>query len=1309
MASKSTGQIIGTVAGAVIGFFTGGAGYVALGAALGGMAGGLIDPPKGPTVVGPRLDDLSFQTSTLGAPLGRAYGTVPVLGNVVWLEGDKYLEVITTEEQGGKGGGGATYETAHYYATFAVSLLRVTDATKALALRRMWIGSNLVYDAGSDDLESIIASNSQSALFTFYSGTDDQQPNTRWQADKGANAVSGFPGRCYIVIYDLDLEPYSRSLAMAQVKCELAVSNETITTEIVETIFTGNLGDPTWGNSIILLGVEFDSAGADYVTYEKNNWAGNPLLLNFGRMEFPYSEETFSFDITAPEGGYGYAHGFLYCCQSDESVSLQKQVQFNGYSNIIFRWFYSDGSSSRWYSYVDDPRITYGDHACFVYDRGETFVAGDNLTAYIVKIDNVGYVNAASAVEYSVRRFGASENYIFALLYTPGADNLTTTVYKLDRETLSLVDTYTQDAVGGRGTIHVVSDDLFYTAAFKSGYGGHIYKWVDGVVVEDYGNIFPDGIGSYSRLHVVSDAPFYGYLLNYSGSYGIQNIFVFYPQVAASVAYLRDIITEECSLAGISSGEVDLSGLTNSEVRGYRIANLASIRSSLEMLQAAYPFDVAPSGYKLRFLSRGGASQATISETDLGATDGGDKLPVLLPVTREMDTQIPYKVSVRYLDPAREYDIAEQYASRPDTASVNERTVELSLVLTGDEAAQVSDVLNQKDWLERVSFGTFTLPPTYRAIEPPDVVTVEHRGQSHTLRLTRAEFLPDGRIECSGVYSTAQAYTSTASAQDALTIGQSLVPLAGSTQGYLLDIPRIRSEQDVPGIAFGLTGLASGWPGGVLLRSDDSGNTWPVVGAMNARAKVFVATESIAGHHGYSIDHGSVLTVTPRYSAHTLSSVTEDQFYAHANLAAYGADGRWEIVAFRTVTDNTGSYTLNGFLRGLYGTEWSSGLHIAGDMLILLDTTTVGFFGLPINALGSLRLYRSATQGASIDSAKDVADTYDAVNLKPLSPVDLRGSRNPLTLDWSLSSARRTRSATELFSGASVPLGESSETYQIEIFSAGYSTVKRTFSGLTSLDVEYTSSEQVEDFGANQETLYVEARQVSGMVGLGYALRESIYRYLPLDPFSDQVVLLQSMNDTGLSDVRGHTVTLVGGVSRSATYSQEGGYSANFNGTSGYYYLNGAADLALGTGDFTVEGFIRPSSISLDMALFDFRPYNTNGAYPLIYLSSAGQIVYYVSSAAVISGSHGLLTTEFAHYALVRLGGVSKIYVKGVQVGSSYTDSNNYSISSGRPVFGVATYNMASSFFSGYADQQRITKAARYSGTFTPPTSFPNP
>ena len=1298
MASKSTGQIIGTVVGAVVGFFVPGS-YVALGAALGGVVGGLIDPPKGPTIVGPRLDDLSFQTSTLGAPLGRAYGTVPVLGNVVWLEGDKYREVITSEEQGGKGGSSATYETAHYYATFAVSLLRVTDATKTVALRRMWIGSNLVYDAGSDNLESIIASNSQSALFTFYSGSDDQQPNTRWQADKGANAVSGFPGRCYIVIYDLDLEPYSRSLAMAQVKVELVVGDYAVQQEA---LFNLN-GSYHSGRNVYGMSFERDSAIYSVMNYE--TWSGNPTYVEFWKTEYGVKETQI--------GGYslasiGYTNNpfLLYISDSDRPVLVTLEGYDDGYGHTHnrVRWHELDGSTSEtqimYYGTI--PYLPYYNYSAAI-DGDDTFLAYEfggpvyKMSGSMMTVDSGG--------NYKIHKIGLSENYLFGV-YDSGYTSSSTTVYKFDRTTLALVDTFTQSVTGSNATIYVVNDDLFYTLAVN-----HVYRWESGVVVSDLGallnfSVSTDGLRAWFK--VISDNPPYGFsFVDYVGL--TKTAYLGHAVVSAETESLREIVTAECALAGLSSSDIDLTALTDSAVRGYRVANAGSIRSSLEILQAAYPFDVAPSGYDLRFVSRGGSSLVTIPETDLGAASGDDSIPLLFPMTREMDTQVPYKVALRYLDPAREYDIAEQYASRPDTASVSERTVELPLVMTGDEAAKTADILNQKDWLERVSFGPFSLPPTYREIEPPDVVTIEHRGQSHSIRLTKAEFLQDGRIECAGVYSSGQSYTSTASAQDSLTIGQSLVPLKGSTQEYLLDIPMIRSEQDVLGMSYAMSGLASGWPGGVLLRSDDSGGTWLSVGSTNNRANVFASSTALSSHHGYSIDNAAVLTVTPLYSAHTLSSVTEDQLYAHANIAAYGADGRWEVVSFRTVTENSGTYTLTDFLRGLHGTEWASGLHESGDLLIMLDGSTIGFFGLPANALGSVRLYRAVTQGASIESAENVSDTYDAVNLKPLSPVDMKGSRDPSTLDWTITWKRRTRTPVELFSGVAVPLGETSESYDVEVWNSDYSALKRTFSALSSLSIQYTNAQQVTDFGSVQDTLYLKSYQVSPSVGRGFPYTQSIYRYMPLDPFGDQVVLLQSMNDAGLTDFRGHTVTCMNGVTRSATYSQEGGYSAYFNGTSQYYYLNGSSDFSFGTGDFTIEGFIRPASVSVDMVLFDFRPNATNGAYVQIAINSSGQLCYYVSAANRIAGAHGMSTTAFSHYALVRQSGVSRLYSNGVQVGSNYTDSNNFGINANRPNFGVSAFNGTSAYFSGYADQQRITKAARYTGNFTPPTSFPDP
>ena len=99
---SSAGQIVGGVVGTVVGSFVG---YPMLGAQVGMMLGGALDPPKGPTINGPRLEDLTIQTSTYGATVPRAYGTITVSGNVFWLENNKLKETVSKKKSGGKGGG----------------------------------------------------------------------------------------------------------------------------------------------------------------------------------------------------------------------------------------------------------------------------------------------------------------------------------------------------------------------------------------------------------------------------------------------------------------------------------------------------------------------------------------------------------------------------------------------------------------------------------------------------------------------------------------------------------------------------------------------------------------------------------------------------------------------------------------------------------------------------------------------------------------------------------------------------------------------------------------------------------------------------------------------------------------------------------------------------------------------------------------------------------------------------------------------------------------------------------------------------
>ena len=62
----------------------------------------MLVPAKGPTINGPRLEDLTVQTSTYGAAIPRVYGNVKINGNILWLENNALKETVTKKKSGGK-------------------------------------------------------------------------------------------------------------------------------------------------------------------------------------------------------------------------------------------------------------------------------------------------------------------------------------------------------------------------------------------------------------------------------------------------------------------------------------------------------------------------------------------------------------------------------------------------------------------------------------------------------------------------------------------------------------------------------------------------------------------------------------------------------------------------------------------------------------------------------------------------------------------------------------------------------------------------------------------------------------------------------------------------------------------------------------------------------------------------------------------------------------------------------------------------------------------------------------------------------
>jgi len=74
------GQLVMTVVGGVAGFLVGGPMGAAIGMQLGGMVGGLL---FGPSIKGPRLQDLKVTASTYGAAIPEIYGTVRLGTNLI--------------------------------------------------------------------------------------------------------------------------------------------------------------------------------------------------------------------------------------------------------------------------------------------------------------------------------------------------------------------------------------------------------------------------------------------------------------------------------------------------------------------------------------------------------------------------------------------------------------------------------------------------------------------------------------------------------------------------------------------------------------------------------------------------------------------------------------------------------------------------------------------------------------------------------------------------------------------------------------------------------------------------------------------------------------------------------------------------------------------------------------------------------------------------------------------------------------------------------------------------------------------------
>lgn len=1288
---SSAGQVVGGVVGAVVGFYAGG--NVALGASIGMALGGYIDPPKGPKGKPPSASDLAVQTATYGAPMGRGYGTYATMGNVFWVEGNT-LRAVEVEAEGGKGGA-TVPSTYKILGTFAVGF----GEGEIDGFGRIWCSGKLVADFTAATVGGAIATAENGGTITLYTGSATQLPDDRIQADMGAANCPAYRGLHYIVFKDWPMADAGNTLMGLQVKAEIihAGINSPVCekqSDLYGTSYDGTFLGLTRLESdrLVISSTGYLAWDTDLKSVHKQQFIfGDTKALEISEIDIPeWHDEPFNSKTN------------IAILQSDSDCMLallhrNTPTRLIGYTTAG-SLFVDTGNVDSTYFPIDDYRAS--------VDRGEIFLAaiGNRIFRVGMTVDPVPYSVYKSAAAWTIKFFGVSENYLFGVLYNSSSP-YSCTVYKIDRSTLDLVDTYTQGVGGTSAKIFVVSDREFYTMPTN----GVILRWIDGIAT-DTGLRYTGPVDEYDKFFMSSPSFAWIHAIN---STPTNSVYACWLGMTADLVPLADIIEAECVSSGLlDPSNIDTSLITD-DVRGYKVSNASAIRASLEPLQTAWPFDVVPSGYVIWFVPRGQSSVATIEASELGAVAGGDVAKVRITASREMDSQLPRKLTVTYMDAGREYDQnTGPGAERLSTDAVNVEQIELPVVMSATEAAQAEEVLLWMRWIDRHDVS-FTLPPTYAHLEPADVVTVNDTAASYELRLTGVNYLPDGRIECSAKFNSTAIYTSSAVAQDAYYTGQVLT-LSGPSNVALLDIPCVDSSyMNTPGFLAGMAGYLYGWPGGQLVRSEDGGQTWANVQLFQSAAIIGSAVNVIGAGTTHIVDAASRLNVVIPMGS--LSSVSELAMFNGANHFAYGSAGRWEIVAAKNVMQEADdSWTLYDLMRGRFGTEQYMDDHAVNDAVVLLDANVLRVVGMNVGSINLPRTWRGVTAGKSIDSASDNLMTYSAVNLKPLPPVYLNGSRNPSTLDWTVTATFRTRMPVEAFSGIPTPGGESSESYALDIYDgAGYSTLKRTIDGLSTMSASYTYAQQVDDFGSERSTLYVDWVKLSATVGRGYPLRQSISRTIVIDPYFDSVVSLIHFDGTGTSitDELGNTWVAQGGATQSATNKLFGTASLALDGVTDYITSTFAADPLNGTGDFTIEWWERPQDQG-NRGRFTVRDTaisgsgNTNGVavgWDGVYWQAYGGGSSHQMGGA---GNANPLNT-WTHMALERYAGTVNLFKAGNKLGSGYADTTNYS---GNIYVAAGAYYSNAYTLLGDMEEFRITKRARYQGTnFTPPTTpFPN-
>lgn len=687
------GQLAGAVGAQVAG---------AIGTMIdGALAGGGTSPREGA-----RLADLKVQTSAYGRAIPRVFGTVRVAGNLFWSKGIREVRRVVREQVSvGRSFGffgsermiSRTQIVYDYYATFALGLCE----GPIVGVRRIWADDQPIFDAGEDaDAQTVAASNDNSTLFRLYRGDEDQQPDPLIEAVEGVGQTPAYRGLAYLVFEELPLAAYGNRIPTITV--EVVRGSPVSQSMAVEDLRTLAIGDER------VFPYTVNGVPADYV--ESIGTIGNGGgQFNNGRIVSQEFAQYASYTDTVSKKRYIVRHRQVGNTQLP-AETLSYNMRFFSYGRCC-AWAKSDSFAQ-------------------AYPAGGT-------TVHFVDFDkgDERLFTLTGSWSLGLRAFAKAGVHLYLLALQSG---VTSALYHVD-----LSQAGEQATLSPLMTGLIANDVLFQ--AYDDGLvlfhqrrlSGHAHGTATASWEIDVSASIPMGSGRFHGLErlasgsyaVLMQDEFYlidpgggvrdlgpvpGSGTSVAGYSATGNGLLVLPHVSTTRRHsdyvmtlslpglstpLGDVVEDLCAAAGLSSGDIDHTALTD-VVEGYVVAGQTSVRSALEPLMQAFFFDAVESDGRLRFVPRGQAAVAALSLDRAGAHPDGADPPPMLTRTRMQEVELPREIAVSYLDRDAGYEQGTQRSRRLETDSREQRHLELPMALSATEAKRLADAWLDLAWAE---------------------------------------------------------------------------------------------------------------------------------------------------------------------------------------------------------------------------------------------------------------------------------------------------------------------------------------------------------------------------------------------------------------------------------------------------------------------------------------------------------------------------------------------------------------------------------------------------------------------------------